>query len=197
LFPLIIIGICVGIFLFFGYLFFGNADQKTPAQYLERMRNGNGTQRWQAAYELSNLVKANPERAHTPEFVERLTAAYTGTADEDMLVRQYIAFIFGKFKERAAVPLLLDGLQRDEKLKSAEWDQGGLLGFLQPSLDQIREQLIQDQIYTLWALGSIGDNSAVPVVLEFGKNQEASVRKVAAYVLGSMKDPSAVEGLRV
>ena len=27
LFPLIIIGICVGIFLFFGYLLFGNADQ--------------------------------------------------------------------------------------------------------------------------------------------------------------------------
>src|SRR6185503_13058794 len=125
LFPLIIIGICVGIFLFFGYLFFGNADQKTPAQYLERMRNGTGTQRWQAAYELSNLVKSNPERAHTPEFVEKLSAAYTGSADEDMLVRQYIAFIFGKFKEPTAVPLLLEGLQRDEKLKSAEWDQGG------------------------------------------------------------------------
>jgi len=197
LFPLIIIGICVGIFLFFGYLFFGNADQKTPAQYLERMRTGNSTQRWQAAYELSNLVQSNADRAHTPEFVEKLTATYKDSADEDILVRQYIAFIFGKFKERSAVPLLTEGLHRDENLKSAKWDQGGLLGFLQPSLAQIREQLLQDQIYTLWALGSIGDNSAVPVVLEFGKSQEASVRKVAAWVLGSLKDERAVEGLRV
>src|SRR5215211_6254654 len=73
LFPLIIIGICVGIFLFFGYLFMGTADQTTPAQYLQRMGSGNSTQRWQAAYELSNLVKLNPERARTPEFVEKLT----------------------------------------------------------------------------------------------------------------------------
>jgi len=197
LFPLIIIGICVGIFLLFGYLIFGSADQKTPSEYLQRMRSGTGTQRWQAAYELSNLVKSGPERAHTPEFVESLTAAYKDTPDEDILVRGYIALIFGLFKEHSAVPLLSDGLRRDEKLKSAEWDDGGLLRFLRPSLDQIREELLQDQIYTLWALGSIGDNSAVPVVLEFGKNQEPSVRKVAAYVLGSMKDERAVEGLRV
>ena len=197
LFPLIIIGICVGIFLFFGYLIFGTADQKTPAQYLERLQKGNGTQRWQAAYELSNLVKANPERAHTREFVEKLTAAYKDTADEDILVRQYIASILGEFKERSAVPLLSDGLRRDEKLKTKDWDQGGWMGFLRPSLDQIREELLQGQIYTLFALRSIGDNSAVPVVLEFGKNQDASVRKVAAYVLGAMNDPRAVEGLRV
>src|SRR6185436_18555011 len=86
LFPLIIIGISVGIFLFFGYLIFGSVDQKTPSQYLERMRSGTGTQRWQAAYELSNLVKANPERAHTPEFVERVTQTYKDSADEDILV---------------------------------------------------------------------------------------------------------------
>jgi HEAT repeat protein len=197
LFPLIIIGICVGIFLFFGYLFFGTAEQKTPAQYLQNMRSGNGTQRWQAAYELSNLVKSNPQRANTPEFVESLAAAYKDTADEDILVRGFLAQIFGEFKERSAVPLLSEGLRRDERLKTANWDRGGILGLLTPSLDQIREELVQAQIYTLFALGSIGDNSAVPVVLEFGKNQEASVRKVAAWVLGSFKDPQAVEVLRV
>jgi len=197
LFPLIIIGICVGIFLLFGYLIFGTAEEKTPAQYLQRMRSGNGTQRWQAAFELSNLVKAKPERARTPEFMESLTAAYKDTADEDIMVRGYIASIFGELKESSAVPLLAEGLRRDETLKSKQWDVGGFMRFFQPSVSQIREELLQDQIYTLWALRSIGDNSAVPVVLEFSKNQEASVRKVAAYVLGSLKDPRAVEDLRV
>ncbi len=39
LFPLIIIGLCVGIFLFFGYLTY---EQRTPADYLERHPFGNG-----------------------------------------------------------------------------------------------------------------------------------------------------------
>jgi HEAT repeat protein len=95
------------------------------------------------------------------------------------------------------VPLLAEGLRRSERLKTKEWERGGLLGFLRPSVSQIREELIQDQIYTLSALHSIGDNAAVPVVLEFGRNQEASVRKVAAHVLGKLKDPRALEGLRV
>src|SRR5215471_5923056 len=80
LFPLIIIGICVGIFLFFGYLTY---EQRSPTQYLSDIRSGTGTQRWQAAYELSNLVKRSPEKARTPEFVESLMAAYKDSPDED------------------------------------------------------------------------------------------------------------------
>jgi len=194
LFPLIIIGICVGIFLFFGYLTY---DQKVPAEYLNEIQHGTGTQRWQAAFELSNLVKSDPNRIRTPAFIESLMAAYKDSPDEDFKARRYVALMLGELKERSAVKLLLDGLERDEKLKTADWDKGGVFQFLRPSLDQIHEELIQNQIYTLWALGSIGDNSAVPVVLEFTKSQEASVRKVAAYVLGALKDQRAAENLRV
>jgi hypothetical protein len=67
LFPLIIIGICVGLFLFFGYLTY---EQRTPSQYLEDIRYGSGTQRWQSAFELSHLVESNPDKARTPEFIE-------------------------------------------------------------------------------------------------------------------------------
>src|SRR6187402_1063084 len=67
LFPLIIIAICVGMFLFFGYLTY---EQKSAAEHLNQIRSGTGTQRWQAALELSNIVKSSPERARTPEFVE-------------------------------------------------------------------------------------------------------------------------------
>src|SRR6188508_3435324 len=63
LFPLIIIGICVGIFLFFGYLTY---EQRTPSEYLSDIRSGTETQRWQAALELSNVVKSSPDKARTP-----------------------------------------------------------------------------------------------------------------------------------
>lgn len=193
LFPLIIIGICIGIFLFFGYLTY---EQRTASQYLSDIRSGTGTQRWQAAFELSNLVKSNPSRVHTPEFVESLMAAYKDSPDEDIRVRRYLALILGELKERSAVPLLVEGLNREEKLKSVDWTQGSLFRWLRPSLDEISEDLVQSQIYTLWALGSIGDNSAVPGVLEQVKNRDGSVRKFAAYVLGVLGDRRAVEPLR-
>src|SRR5215510_14298238 len=105
LFPLIIIGICIGIFLFFGYLTY---EQRTPADYLNAIRSGNGTQRWQAALELSYLVKSNPDRVRTPAFIESLFAAYKDSPDEDMRVRGYLALILGELKERSAIPLLIE-----------------------------------------------------------------------------------------
>jgi HEAT repeat protein len=194
LFPLIIIAICVGIFLFFGALTY---QQTTAVQYLDKVASGSGKQRWQAAYELSTIIKKNPERASDPQFAERVIAAHRNSRDEDIPVRGYLALILGELKAAAAVPLLIEGLERDEKLKSLDWNKEGLLDFLGPSPTQIQELLIQNQINTLWALGSIGDNSAVPVALEYAKHKEASVRNVATYVLGTLKDERVLEQLRV
>ena len=193
LFPLIIIGICVGIFLFFGYMTYrpGNISE-----YLDEVRFGAGTQRWQAAYELSTRVKSNPQQAQSPEFLESLMTAYKSSPDEDITVRRYLALVFGELKTRQAVPLMVDELNRSEQLKTADWSQKSWATFLKPSLSQIAEDLAQQQISTLYALGSIGDNSAVPGVLEQTKNQDPSIRKMAAYVVGVLGDPKAVDALR-
>jgi len=193
LFPLIIIGICVGLFLFFGYLTY---DQRTPPQYLSDIRSGSGTQRWQAAFELSNLVQSNPREIGTPEFVESLMAAYKDSPDEDIRVRGYLALILGKLQAHAAVPLLLDGLLREEKLKTKQWEGTGVFQLIPPPLSEISEDLIRSQISVLWALVSIGDNAAVPGVLEQVKNQDPSIRLTATYVAGVLGDQRAVEPLR-
>jgi HEAT repeat protein len=101
--------------------------------------------------------------------------------------------MLGKLQVSSAVPVLVEGLRREEKLKSASWESGWLE--MRPSLDEIRNYLIESQIYTLFALGSIGDNSAVPGVLEQTENQDSSVRRMAVYVLGALKDPSAIPRL--
>jgi HEAT repeat protein len=193
LFPLIIIGICVGIFLFFGYLTY---EQRSPTQFLDDIRSGTGTQRWQAAFELSNMVKSNPKSVRTPEFIERLMAAYESSPDEDIRVRGYLARILGELKEPKAVPLLVKGLEREEKLKTKNWGENNTFQLWRPSLAEISNDLVQSQIYTLFALGSIGDNSAVPGVVEQVKNQDPSVRNIAAYVSGVLGDQRAVEALR-
>jgi HEAT repeat protein len=196
LFPLIIIAICVGIFMFFGALTY---QQRTAADYLAEVTSGSGKQRWQAAFELSTIVKSNPDRLRNPQFIERVIAAHRESRDEDIPVRGYLAIVLGELQDPSSVALLTEGLQRDEKLKSVDWDREGLAAVLGlgPSAKDIRELLLKNQIYTLYALGSIGDNSAVPVVREFAKNREPDIRQVAAWALGKLKDERAVEDLRV
>src|SRR5205823_2367578 len=63
--------------------------------------------------------------------------------------------------------------------------------------EERRQSQIQNQIYTLSALGSIGDNSAVPGVLQQLHNEDSAVRTMAAYVLGVLKDSSAIRDLQV
>src|SRR2546423_13041345 len=72
LFPLIIIAICVGIFLLFGYLTF---QQRGPNDYLNDIRTGSGSTRWLAAVELSNLIATN-DKLKTPEFATKVLSIY-------------------------------------------------------------------------------------------------------------------------
>jgi len=193
LFPLIIIGICVGIFLFFGYLTY---DQRTPTEYLSDIRLGADTQRWQAAWELSNLVTSNPKKVKTPEFIENLIAAYKDSPDEDIRVRSYLARILGELKDPLAVPVLLAGLEREENLKAKDWSKSGTFSIWRPTVSEIANDLVQSQMNTLIALGSIGDNAAVPGVLEQVKNRDSYVRNIAVYVSGVLGDQRAVEVVR-
>src|SRR5438128_11492928 len=68
LFPLIIIAICVGIFMIFGYLTY---EQRGPNEYLADIQNGTGSTRWLAAHELSNQISTN-KKFRTPEFVDKV-----------------------------------------------------------------------------------------------------------------------------
>src|SRR4030095_16113503 len=77
LFPLIIIAICVGIFLLFGYLTY---DQRSPREYLNAIQTGSEAQRWQAAYELSNQVFSEKDKLN-PEIVGDMIAAYRNATD--------------------------------------------------------------------------------------------------------------------
>src|SRR5216117_3340608 len=121
LFPLIIIAICVGIFLLFGYLTY---EQKTAREYLNDVRTGSDICcRWQAAYELSNIISSQKEKLRSTNFVDDLIKVYQNSRDEDPRVRRYLALTMGHLGDPRAVPALVEGLGDPQ---------------------------VENQIYTLW-----------------------------------------------
>jgi HEAT repeat protein len=168
LFPLIIIAICVGIFLLFGYLTY---EQKTPQEYLTDIRTGSELCcRWQSAYELSNIISSQKEKLRATGFVNDLVKVYQTSRTEDPRVRRYLALTMGHLGDPRAVPALVEGLNDTD---------------------------VDNQIYNLWALGSIGDSAAVPDITKKLEAQDPAIRRTAAYVLSALKDPRATHDLKI
>jgi HEAT repeat protein len=168
LFPLIIIAICIGIFLLFGYLTY---EQKTPQEYLNEVRTGSELCcKWQSAYELSNIISNQKDKLRNSDFVNDLIKVYQGSHEGDPRVRRYLALTMGHLGDPRAVPALIDGLSDTDT---------------------------ENQMNNLLALGTIGDRSATTAVLDRLRNGEPAVRKMAAFVLSAIKDPAANRDLKV
>ena len=168
LFPMIIIAICIGIFLLFGYLTY---EQKTAKEYLNDVRTGSEfCCRWQSAYELSNIISSQKEKLRSTNFVDELVKVYQSSRSEDPRIRRYLALAMGHLGDSRAVPALVEGLSDTD---------------------------IDNQIYNMWALGSIGDSAPVPDIVKKLEAQDPAIRRTAAYVLGSLKDPRAVHDLKI
>src|SRR6185369_10633343 len=168
LFPLIIIAICIGIFLLFGYLTY---EQKTAQEYLNDVRTGSELCcRWQSAYELSNIISSQKAKLRNTDFVNDLIKVYDGSRDVDPRVRRYLALTMGHLGDPRAVPTLIEGLSDTDP---------------------------ENQMNNLLALGTLADKSATPAVVERLRSNDPAVRKMSAFVLSAIKDPAAERDLQV
>lgn len=179
LFPLIIIAFGVGIFVLFGSIAF---DQKAPEEYLAEIRAGGGylfeSRRWQAAFELANVIAAEKDALRDSPFAGELLATYIAArpsedvalSDNDWRLRQYLAFSLGELGSRQFVPALVEGLS---------------------------DGPAETKIYTLVSLGKIGDPEAAPHAARLLAHGDPGVRMTAAYVLGVLQNPGTLHDLRI
>ena len=168
LFPLIIIAICVGIFLLFGYLTY---EQKSPQEYLNDVRTGSELCcRWQSAYELSNIISSQKEKIRNTDFVNDLVKVYQNSREGDPRVRRYLALTMGHLGDPRAVPALIEGLNDNDS---------------------------ENQMNNLLALGTIADKSATPAIIQHLTSNNPAVRKMSAFVLSAIKDPAAARDLEI
>lgn len=161
IFPLGIVAVAVGIFFLFGKL---ASDEQTVPEYLNEVRNGGQRERWQAAYQLSQLINAGEAKRY-PDLAEKVVAVYRASEEDDPRVRRYLSMVLGNLGDRRATPLLIEALG---------------------------EKDVETRLYAALALGRLGDPGAVPHLVRVAAADERDVRKAAVFALGELGDGRAV-----
>ena len=164
LIPLLVVGATVLVYVGFRSLL---SEDRSAEEYLTDIRSGGSNRRWPAAYELSRLM-ADPAFVKREEAVlaPELTKAFAESTNDDPRVRQYLALTLGR---------LTPPIPAEARLR--------LIGAL-------NDQDSQTRLSAIWALGSTGDASAAGDIEGQYRSDDAGVRKMAVYALGSLPAPA-------
>ena len=171
------------------------AEPNTARDYLEDVKIGGTTKRWQGAFELSKIL-SNPKMVPKDErFVTEMISAFNyAEYDRDDRIRQYLAIAMGATGDTRYVETLLNALDesKPEIAKASAYALGNLgdrravekiIGLLDSADPQIRLQAVI-------ALGKISDPSSIPQLTKMLKDLEPNVRWDAAIALAKQKNAS-------
>ena len=189
--PFLIVVFCA---LLFSGVYLLTHEKKTVYDYLEDVKIGGLTKRWQGAFELSKFL-ANPALIPKDErFTLELIKAFQKAQNDDKLVRQYLALAMGRTGQKQFVLPLLEGLknERDENLPAIIYALGMLkdrqaVTVLYPYLNN---SLALVRSMTIVSLGNIADPASKPWVKKGLLDSEANVQWGAAISLAQMGDTS-------
>ena len=188
--PFIIAIIGVLIFLMARVL---TLEPRTAHDYLEDVKIGGSTKRWQGAFELSKIL-SNPNSIPTDDrFVNDLISTYKYSENEkDNRIQIYLALAMGRTRDERYSDILERSLNNeDEEILSAVIFSLGLIAN-QHSLEKllilynhssarVRHQLVV-------ALGNYNNNQSRKILYESLNDVEPNVRWDAAISLAKQKD---------
>jgi HEAT repeat protein len=160
LIPLLVVGATVLVYVGFRSLL---SEDRSAEEYLTDIRSGGSNRRWPAAYELSRLM-ADPEfvKKEEAKLAPELTKAFAESRNDDPRVRQYLALTLG----RLTPPIPAEARQ--------------LL------IEALNDKDSHTRISAIYALGLTGDATVVSDIERQYQSEDAGVRKMAVYALGSM-----------
>lgn len=174
-------------------------EDHTVYDYLNDIKVGGSTKRWQAAFELAKIL-GHPEHVpEEPRFTREMIALFDHAQHDDVRVRQYLARAMGRTENPAFVEPLLEALDREREAELPEIILA--LGMLQdaaalPALHGYLEHpnpLVRNR--AAMALGFIGDRASVPPLRAALHDTEPNVGWNAAIALAKLGDTSGRERL--
>jgi hypothetical protein len=170
-------------------------ENRTPYDYLEDVRIGGLTKRWQSAFELSKIL-GNPKLVpHDEKFNNELARVFETSTADDPRVRQYLALAMARTGNQNFVEPLVKNIaqEKDENLTAIIYSLGilrapqaanVLLTYLND--DQARVRLV-----TVMALGNIGGPKSLTEIKKLLNDPEPNVQWEAAIALSKNNDASA------
>lgn len=167
----VIIPFLVAASLFFVYSLFSilTYEDATPYDYLNDIKIGGATKRWQSAFELSKILSNSEEIGNDERFISELINIFEKSKHDDNRVRQYLALAMGRTGNESFInPLLL-------KIESED--------------PEILPSIIR-------ALGLLMAKESIPNLTQFLQHRDERIRLQAVIALGNIGDPLAIEGLK-
>ena len=171
------------------------AEPNTARDYLEDVKIGGSTKRWQGAFELSKIL-SNPDMVPTDDlFVQEMISAFNyAEHDRDARIRQYLAIAMGATGNLRYVETLINALDESEtEVTKASTFALGNLGdkrAVEKLIELLGSGSPQVRLQSVIALGKIGDPYAIPELKKMLMDIEPNVKWDAAIALAKQKDAS-------
>jgi HEAT repeat protein len=167
-------------------------EQLSAYDYLEQVRIGGMTKRWQAAFELSKILANSKLIPQEEKFQVLLKSAFENAKNDDVRVKQYLALAMAKTGNSAFLPTLSAGLNdaNEDTLRTIIYALGmlkdkqaivSLLPYLNHANSRIRS-------ITVAALGTIQDKNTIPTLKSMLQDSEPNVQWGAALALANLQD---------
>ena len=145
------------------------AEPNTAQDYLEDVKIGGATKRWQGAFELSKIL-SNPKMVPKDDrFVTEMINTFEyAINDRDIRIRQFLAIAMGATGDKRYVETIIK------------------------ALDQNDDEII---MACAFALGNLKDNRAVEYLLDLLESGDSLVRLQSVIALGKIDDPRSIMAL--
>ena len=167
----IIIPFLIAVFclLLFAGMHLLTQEKRTAYDYLEDIKTGGLTKRWQGAFELSKIL-GNPDILPADQqFSQELIKAFEQAQHDDARVRQYLALAMGR-------------TGREE--------------FLEPLLKALPNEKEENLASVIYALGMLKKEEATQSILAYRTHTNSRVRSVTAVALGNIANPQSKVSLQ-
>tara|TARA_B100000925_G_C21947427_1_gene447414 strand:+ start:61 stop:918 length:858 start_codon:yes stop_codon:yes gene_type:complete len=190
--PLIIAVFAVIIYLFIRLM---TSEPNSARDYLEDVKIGGTTKRWQGAFELSKLL-SNPKMVPKDEmFVNEMISTFKYSSnDRDARIQQYLAIAMGATKDERYTKTLIEAMNgADEGVVQACAFALGNIGkydAIDPLKGLLDNPEPQIRLHAVIALGKIGSPSTAPDLRKMLSDPEPNVRWDASIALAKQKDSS-------
>ena len=190
--PLIIAVFAVMIFLFIRLM---TSEPNSARDYLQDVKIGGTTKRWQGAFELSKLL-SNPKMVPKDDlFVNEMISTFKySSSDRDARIQQYLAIAMGATKDKRYTQTLIEAIDGSDEgvIQACAFALGniGTIDAIDPLEKLLNNSEPQIRLHAVIALGKIGEPSTVPILKKMLSDSEPNVRWDASIALAKQKDSS-------